>query len=67
MLVAYFQSVCTLDLVVGAGLLHLEAGSIDEDIDLVLLAVKHGSFFGNLVDALAVSVDQMDVRTVEGG
>src|SRR5713226_3354897 len=61
------EAMCSLDLVVNARLLHLEARGVDEDVELVLFALKYRPLLGDLSDALASGVDQMDIRPVEGG
>ena len=53
------------DLVVDAGLLHLEAGRVDQQVELVLVALEDRALRVDLGDALAVGVDQVDVRAVE--
>src|SRR5215469_8393707 len=54
------------DMVVNAGFLHLEASGINEQVELVLFALEHWSLLGDLVDTLAIGVDEMDVGPVEG-
>src|SRR5262249_7002568 len=54
------------DLVVNAGLLYLEARSVDENIEFVLFALKQRSLLGDLGDAFAPSVNQMDIGPVVG-
>ena len=61
------EAVATDDLVVDAGFLHLEAGGVDDQVHLVLLAVGDRAQFGDLGDALAVGVHQMDIGLVERG
>ena len=53
------------DLVVDAGLLHLEAGGVDQQVELVLLALEDRALRADLGDALAVGVDEVDVGPVE--
>ena len=53
------------DLVVDAGLLHLEAGGVDQHVERVVSAVEDRALRADLGDALAVGVDEMDVRPVE--
>jgi len=57
----------SLDLVVNARLLHLEARCVDEDIEFVLLALEYRPFLGDLRDAFALGVDQVNIGSVEGG
>ncbi len=45
--------------------LHLEARGVDEDVELVLFALKQRPLLGDLGDALAFGVDQMDIGPVE--
>ena len=54
------------DLVVDAGLLHFEAGRVDEQIELVGLALEHRAVFVDLVDAFALRVNEMNVGPVVG-
>src|ERR1700733_9653452 len=65
-LIVQLQSVLAFDLVVYAGLLHLEAGRIDKHVELVLFALEHWALLRNLRDALALGVDQVNVVPVEG-
>jgi hypothetical protein len=46
---------------------ELEAGRVNDAVELVLLAVRHDALLGDAVDALAVGVDQVDGGQVEGG
>ena len=64
-LVVQLDAALADDLVVDAGLLHLEAGGVDQHVDRVLLAVEDRAVLADLGDALAVRVDEVDVRTVE--
>lgn len=48
--------------VVGA---PVEAGGVDDAVELVLLALGHDALFGDAVDALPVCVDEVHVRVVE--
>ena len=43
----------------GVGRAHLEAGGVDEAVELVLRALDHHAVLGDAVDALAVGVDQV--------
>src|SRR5271170_3804630 len=60
-LIVQLQSVLASDLVVDAGLLHLEAGRIDKYVKFVLLALEHWALLRNLRDALTLGVDQVNV------
>ena len=53
--------VAAADLVVDAGLLHLEAGGVDQQVERIGLALEHRPLRRDLGDALALGVDQMDV------
>src|ERR1700685_1969034 len=65
-LIVEFEAILALELVVDAGLLHLEAGGIDKDIEFVLFAFENRTLFVDLRDALAMGVDEVDVGAVEG-
>ena len=63
------QPVAAVDLVAGAARevgADLEAGGVDQAVDLVLHAVRDHALLGDALDALALRVDQRDVRAVEG-
>src|SRR5208283_4789239 len=65
-LVVELDTVLAFDLVVNASLLHLEAGCVNEDVELVLPTLEHGTLLGDLRDALAFGINQVDVGPVEG-
>ena len=63
------QAVAAVQLVAGAARVvgaDLEAGGVDQAVELVLDAVRDDAVLGDALDALAVRVDERDVRAVEG-
>src|SRR5258705_10373104 len=64
-LVVELEAIGTFDLIVDAGLLHFEAGGIYNDVQLVLLTFERYSLLIDLGDALALGINQVDVRPVE--
>lgn len=60
------ETVFATDAVVGAGLLHLEAGGVNQQVQLVLLALEQRPVGGDFSDAFASGVDQMHIGAVEG-
>ena len=61
------EAIDAFDLVVNASLLHLKTSGIDEEVEFVLLALEYRAFLGDLSDALALGINQMDVGPVIGG
>ena len=62
------HAVAAVDLVAGAARVvgaDLEAGGVDQAVELVLDAVDDDAALGDALDAPAVGVDERDVRAVE--
>ena len=64
--VVQLKSILAPDLVVDAGLLHLEAGGVNQHVEFVLFAFEYRPLLTDLGDTLAMGVDEMDVGTVIG-
>src|SRR5581483_6834237 len=66
-LVVQVEAALTANLIVDPGLLHFEAGCINQQIDRVLFTLENRTARGDLGDTLAVRIDQMNVGPIEGG
>ena len=64
-LLVQLQSAFAFDAVVYTGLLHFEAGGIDQQVDFVFNTIEDWALGPDLGDALAFGVNQIHVRTVE--
>ena len=64
-LLVQLQSILTADIVVDAGPLHHKAGGVDQQIQRVHPPFEHRPLLVDLGDALAVGMDEMDLRKVE--
>src|SRR5260370_5617146 len=65
-LIVDLEAVLPANLVIDAGLLNLEAGRVNEHVEFVLIALEHRPLLVDFGDALAVRIDEMDVRPIIG-